>query len=213
MIRSALRHAAGRKLVDHNVALDTRPPRVRTPSRHSPEIWTASQLASFLAHTAHLRLYPALHLTATTGMRRGEVVGLRWGDWTRSGHRVSVARSRQSIQGGTVEVPTKTAASRRAIDLDPNTEQILARWQRHLEHDGHPTGINDPMFVNPAGHALNPESLTQLFNRKVTSSGLPRIRFHDLRHTHASLLIATGVPIKVVSERLGHAHPGFTMAT
>lgn len=213
VIRSALRDATRRRLVDHNVALDTRPPRVRTRSRHSPEIWTADQLADFLAHTAHLRLHPALHLTATTGMRRGEVVGLRWGDWIRSEHRLSIARSRQSIQGGTVEVPTKTAASRRSIELDSTTEQILARWRRRLERDGHPTGINDPMFVNPAGKALNPESLTQLFNRKVASSGLPRIRFHDLRHTHASLLIAIGVPIKVVSERLGHAHPGFTMAT
>lgn len=110
-------------------------------------------------------------------------------------------------------MPTKTAASRRSIELDPTTEQILGRWRRRLERDGHPTGVHDPIFVNPAGDALNPETLTQLFNRKVTSSGLPRIRFHDLRHTHASLLIATGVPIKVVSERLGHAHPAFTMAT
>ncbi|MAT04780.1 MAG: hypothetical protein CL424_07030 [Acidimicrobiaceae bacterium] len=213
VIRSSFRDATRRHLVDHNVALETRPPRVRTRSRHSPEIWTATQLADFLAHTAHLRLYPALHLTATTGMRRGEVVGLRWGDWIRSEHRLSIARSRQSIQGGTIEVPTKTAASRRSIELDPTTEQILAQWRRRLQRDGHTTGINDPMFINPAGNALNPESLTQLFNRKVASSGLPRIRFHDLRHTHASLLIAIGVPIKVVSERLGHAHPGFTMAT
>ena len=213
VIRCALRDATRRRLVDHNVALDTRPPRAGTRSRHSPEIWTAHQLADFLAHTAHLRLHPALHLTATTGMRRGEVAGLRWGDWRRSEHRLSIARSRQSIQGGTIEVPTKTAASRRSIELDPTTEQILARWRRRLERDGHPTGINDPMFINPTGSALNPESLTQLFNRKVASSGLPRIRFHDLRHTHASLLIAIGVPIKVVSERLGHAHPGFTMAT
>lgn len=172
VIRSALRDAARRRLVDHNVALDTRPPRTRTRSRHSPEIWTANQLADVLAHTAHLRLHPALHLTATTGMRRGEVVGLRWGDWSRAGHRLSIARSRQSIRGGTVEVPTKTAASRRSIELDPTTEQVLSRWRRRLERDGHPTGINDPMFVNPAGDALNPESLAQLFNHKVTSSGL-----------------------------------------
>lgn len=81
---------------------------------------------------------PALHLAATTGMRRGEVVGLRWGDWHRCDHRISIARSRQSIQGGTIEVPTKTTASRRSICLDPTTEQILARWRRRLERDGHP---------------------------------------------------------------------------
>jgi integrase len=59
----------------------------------------------------------------------------------------------------------------------------------------------------------NPDSLSQLFDRIVRSSPLPRISIHGLRHTHASLLVAAGTPIKVVSERLGHAHPGFTMAT
>ena len=109
VMRSSLRFAVDRHLVDHNVAADARPPRTSTRSRPSAEIWTAQQLASFLAHTAHLRLYPAIHLAATTGMRRGEIAGLRWGDWHVETHRLSVPRSRQSIQGGTVEVPTKTA--------------------------------------------------------------------------------------------------------
>lgn len=69
------------------------------------------------------------------------------------------------------------------------------------------------MFCNQDGRFLNPESISQLFDRIVQHTGLARIRFHDLRHTHASLLVAAGVPIKVVSERLGHAHPAFTMHT
>ena len=213
VISSALKGAVDRHLVDHNVARDANPPRSSTRSRSAAEIWTAAQLAEFLAHTAHLRLYPALHLTATTGMRRGEVVGLRWSDWNPQTHQLSIARSRQAIPGGTIEVPTKTAASRRSIDLDERTEQILARWRRRQLRDGLPAGHNDPILTDTNGEALNPESLTQLFDRKVRSSGLPRIRFHDLRHTHASLLAATGKPIKVVSERLGHAHPAFTIDT
>jgi integrase len=138
VIRCALHFAVRRHLVDHNVALDTRPPRATTRSRPSPEIWTAEQLATFLAQTAHLRLYPAVHLSATTGMRRGELAGLRWGDWQRCTHRLSIARSRQSVSGRTVEVPTKTAASRRCIDLDAATEQILAVWRRRQQRDGHP---------------------------------------------------------------------------
>ena len=69
------------------------------------------------------------------------------------------------------------------------------------------------MFCNTAGRSLNPKIVSQLFDRIVRRSNVPRVRFHDLRHTHASLLIADGVPIKVVSERLGHAHPSFTMHT
>jgi integrase len=73
--------------------------------------------------------------------------------------------------------------------------------------------MGDPMFTNTVGEPIHPESITQLFDRQVARFALPRIRFHDLRHTHASLLVAAGTPIKVVSERLGHANPGFTMAT
>jgi integrase len=207
VISSALKSAVERHLVDHNAS----PPRNTKRSRPAPEVWTAGQLAEFLAHTAHLRLYPALHLTALTGMRRGEVVGLRWSDWNQHTHQLSIARIRQAIPGGTIEVPTKTAASRRSIRHDERSEQILSRWRRHQISDGHPSGHNDPIFTNPDGKPLNPESLTQLFDRKVRSSGLPRIRFHDLRHTHASLLSATGTSIRVVTERLGHAHPAFTI--
>jgi integrase len=129
VIRSALRHATRCQLVDHNVALD-HPPRPTLRSRPSPEIWTSEQLAHFLDATTHLRLHPALHLAATTGMRRGELAGLRWADWQPATHRLSIARSRQSVGGRAVEIPTKTAASRRCIDLDPATEQILNVWRQ-----------------------------------------------------------------------------------
>jgi integrase len=69
------------------------------------------------------------------------------------------------------------------------------------------------MFCNRTGRFRNPESLSHLFDRLVRRTALPRIRFHDLRHSHASRLVANGVPIKVVTERLGHAHPAFTMHT
>ena len=80
-------------------------------------------------------------------------------------------------------------------------------------NDGHRVGTRDTMFTDTAGEPLHPESISQLFARIVERSGLPHIRFHDLRHTHASLLVAAGIPIKVVSERLGHAHPSFTIHT
>jgi integrase len=76
-----------------------------------------------------------------------------------------------------------------------------------------PAGIDDWMFCNATGRYLNPQSISQLFDRISTTAELPRVRFHDRRHTHASLLIASGEDVKVVSERLGHAHPAFTMHT
>ena len=146
-------------------------------------------------------------------MRRGEIVGLKWADLDRSTRRVSVRRTVQSLAGRPVEFDVKTRTSRRCVDLDPATITELDRWRRRLRLDGLPHGPDDWMFCNRAGRFLNPESLSQLFDRVVQRSEVPRIRFHDLRHTHASLLVANGVPIKVVTERLGHAHPGFTMHT
>jgi integrase len=213
IIRAALNDAVRQHLVPANVAHGTQPPRPTTRERSGPECWTADQLAEFLDAIEHLRLYPALHLAATTGMRRGEIAGLRWGDWNTTTHRLSIARSRQVVGGRSIEVPVKTRSSRRCIDLDPDTEAVLTAWRRRLTRDGHGVRLADPMFTNSQGKPVHAESLYQLFDRQVRKLDLPRIRLHDLRHTHASLLVGDGVAIKVVSERLGHANPGFTMAT
>ena len=189
-----------------------RPPRPATRST-VPAIWDAQQLAQFLQAARVLRLYPALHLVAHTGMRRGEVASLNWGDLHIPASSVSIARTRQSTMGRTVESPAKTRTSRRRIDLDANTIAVLEQWQHRLVGEGATIDPSTPMFLNTHHCTPSPESFSQLFTRTTASCGLPRIRFHDLRHTHASLLVAAGVPIKVVSERLGHAHPGFTMHT
>lgn len=147
-------------------------------------------------------------------MRRGEVVGLKWSDLDRNTSRLSITRTLQNVGGKPVEFGVKTRTSRRCIDIDENTMQVLARWRRKLNRDGLAHGPDDWMFLNTSGRFLNPESVSQLFSRIVERTpGLARIRFHDLRHTHASLLVAVGVPIRVVSERLGHAHRAFTMHT
>ena len=105
IIRSALGDACRQHLVTTNIAHAAQPPRPRVRERSGPECWTADQLATFLDTTRHLRLYPALHLASTTGMRRGELAGLRWGDWHRSTQRLSIARSRQVVAGRSTEVP------------------------------------------------------------------------------------------------------------
>lgn len=211
-VSNALDLAVDRRLIDTNPATKARPPR---PDRRStvPAIWNAAQLATFLAHAGTKRLYPALHLTAYTGIRRGELAGLQWRDLDTTNATLSIARTRQVAAGRTVEAPVKTRTSRRSIDLDTNTIEVLAAWRTRLAGEGAAIAPDTPMFLNTRHRTPSPESFSQLFTRSSIEAGRPRIRFHDLRHTHASLLVAAGVPIKVISERLGHAHPGFTMHT
>ncbi|HZA78966.1 MAG TPA: site-specific integrase [Acidimicrobiales bacterium] len=212
IMRAALDVAVERELVSRNVAHGARARR-RPPARAAARAWSAEELRAFLTAARHHRLYAALHLAAHTGMRRGEVVGLKWSDLDRTASRLSISRTLQNVGGRPVEFGVKTRTSRRTVDLDHYTMRQLDRCRRRLRLDGLPQGADDWMFRNARGRFLNPESVSQLFDRIVRRSGLPRIRFHDLRHTHASLLVAAGVPIKVVSERLGHAHPAFTMHT
>ncbi len=214
IIRNALDLAVTRHVVATNVARETRAPRVDATTVVA-KIWTPSQLSEFLTIARPHRLYPALHLAAHTGIRRGELAGLRWGDLDASRQTLSISRTLQVIAGQPVTFGVKTRTSRRSIDLDPATVTTLQLWRRASHTAGHPTGGDAAMFVNRSGRACHPETFTQLFDRIVerNDGDLPRIRFHDLRHTHASLLIADGVPVKVVSERLGHANPAFTMHT
>jgi integrase len=212
VIRASLDHAVKRRLVERNVAHHTKHRR-RPPASGAARSWTAGELGAFLNAARGQRLFAALHLAAHTGMRRGEIVGLKWSDLSVTHARLSVSRTVQNVGGRPVEFGVKTRTSRRSVELDRTTLDELVRWRRRLQRDGLPCGADDWMFCNTAGRFLNPESVSQLFDRIVQRNGLPRIRFHDLRHTHASLLVADGITIKVVAERLGHAHPAFTMHT
>jgi integrase len=131
----------------------------------------------------------------------------RWSDLDTGAQRLSISRTLQTVGGRPTEFGAKTRTSRRCVDLDTHTTAVVAAWRERLRDDGLPHRVDDWMFCNATGRHLNPQSVSQLFPRMVRRSGLPVIRCHDLRHTHASVLAAYGVPIKVVTERLGHAHP------
>jgi integrase len=139
-------------------------------------------------------------------MRRGELLGLRWSYIDIHEQRLSVNRALISVGYELHESRGKTRTARRTIDLDERTIAILTAISAGRAHD-------DYLFCHDDGTPIHPHVVSDAFKKLVVRSPLPRIRFHDLRHTHATLLLKAGVPIKVVSERLGHATPGFTMAT
>jgi integrase len=213
ILRKALADAARRSLIPRNVADDAEAPKRRRPKRQVRS-WTAEQLHTFLDTAAHHRLFAAFWLAATTGMRRSELLALRWEDLDVDTSRVSVHRALVSVAYELHESHGKTSSARRCIDLDPDTITVIERWRDFLQRElGRPVLGCDYLFASPTGHPIHPDSFSGAFNRLVAKVDLPRLRLHDLRHTHATLLLKDGVPIKVVSERLGHATPGFTMAT
>jgi integrase len=215
IIRGALADAVRRGLVTRNVALLASAPKLRSIPRLEQQAWTASELRLFLRAAAGHRLFPAFWLASVTGMRRNELLGLRWTDLDTEHARLSINRGLVAIGYELHETRGKTKTSRRCVDLDPTTLAVLAGWRSLQAAEFAAVGIDHPgwMFTRPDGRPVHPHAISQSFERIARRAGVRIIRLHDLRHSAATLLIAAGEPVKVVSERLGHANPTFTIET
>jgi len=214
-LHKAFADAVDLGLLGVNPAERAKPPR---PNRMKPSemaCWDAGQLGAFLRHCHDHRLGAAFHLAALTGMRRGEVLGIRWADVDLQAGRLAV---RHTLVAVAYEVRSSTPKTHQArvVDLDAGTVDELRahRLRQDAERLAWGTGYdssNDFVFRREDGSPVHPHSFSQAFENLVRSSGLPRIRLHDLRHTHASIALRAGVPVKVISERLGHEDPAFTL--
>jgi integrase len=215
IIRGALADAVRHGLVARNVALVAHAPRLRSIPRVEPQPWTADELRTFLRAAAGHRLFPAFWLLAATGMRRNEVLGLRWGDVDFDRHTFALNRGIVSVGYELRQTRGKTRNAPRPIDLDPTTIALLQAWRAWQAAEAAAVGVEDQGWVvsDADGHPVHPHAFSQAFERIARRAGVPVIRLHDVRHTHASLLIKAGVPVKVVSERLGHATAAFTIET
>jgi integrase len=215
IIRGALNDAVRRGIVTRNVALVAHAPKLRSIPKVESQAWTAQELQAFLREAAGHRLFAALWLLANTGLRRSELLGLQWDDVDLDAATISVNRGLVSIGYELHESRGKTNNSRRAIDLDATTVGILAAWKAWQASERgaveiEPTGW---VFADVDGNPIHPHAISQAFERIVARAGVPKVRLHDVRHTHGTLLIKAGVPVKVVSERLGHGNPAFTIDT
>lgn len=215
-IRRALADAQRWGLIPRNVAdLADKPRQQRVGT--AMKTWTAQQLHTFLAHVTDDRLAASWILVASTGMRRGEVLGLRWEDVAFNEARLSVRQTYVLLHGRAAFSEPKTAGSRRSIDLDARTVDALRTWRAHQlsERMAWGPGWTDTgiVFTRENGQPIDPRRWGEAFHELTAAAGLPRIRLHDLRHTHATLMLLAGVRTKIVSERLGHHSTAFTEDT
>lgn len=204
-----------RGLLTRNVALIARSPRLGAIQKTEARSWTAEQLQQFLRAAIGHRLFPLLWLAAMTGMRRNEVLGLQWDDIDFKKKTIALNRGLVAIGYDLHQTRGKTRNARRRIDLDPTTLAVLAGWKALQTAEFAAVGIDGDgwVFTDGDGDPIHPHALSQTFERIVRRAGVPVVRLHDLRHTHGTLLIKEGVPVKVVSERLGHANIAFTIQT
>ena len=213
MLNKALSDAARKGTVVRNVVALADPPSLQARKRNEIKAWDIDQLVTFLGAIAPHRLSPAFFLAAHTGMRRGEVLGLRWRDLDLDANRVAVRQALVSVAYEVSISDVKTGTSRRTIDIDADVVGVLRDWfkTRTEEREGTEPAADDLVFTKDDGSWLHPDTFSQLFDRTVARIKVPVISLHDLRHTHATLLLKAGVHVKVVSERLGHANVAFTM--
>lgn len=197
------------------------PPRQQhDEGRSEVEAWDKGTLSDFLrrAKGADERWYAAWVVLATTGARRGEVLGLRWSDVDLDAGRLSIRQSLTVVQHEPKFETPKTAKGTRAIALDPGTVDVLRSWRkRQLEErllmgegwrDKH--GL---VFTMPTGELAHPESFSKVFDRRVAAWKFPHLTIHGLRHTWATMALEGGVHPRVVQERLGHSTIAVTLGT
>jgi integrase len=215
VVHKALADAARKGSVIRNVADLADPPKISSSARPKMEVWNADELRRFFDLIEGHHLYAAFYVKANTGMRRGEVLGLTWRTIDFDNARLSVTQNVTAPNYQVSVSDVKSAHSLRTIDIDQRTIAILKSWRRQQLEQQMETGVRANasgfVFAKPNGDPLHPDYFSQSFERLIARMDLPRIRLHDLRHTHATLLLKEGVPPKVVSERLGHSSVAFTM--
>ena len=145
------------------------------------------------------------YIELATGLRRGELLGLKWEDIDLEQGIIHVRRQIARIDGEIVEAPLKTKNSYRSVSIGQDAVEILREQQRKTN--------SEYVFPSPTGGPISPDSVLKMLHRVLKRAGLPEIHFHDMRHTFATMALQNGVDIKTVSGMLGHYSAGFTLDT
>ena len=212
VIHRSLRQAVRWQLLARNPAEAVEPPKA---VRKEMLALDSGQTAALLAAADGDRLYVPILLATSTGVRRGEMLGLRWADADLDAGTITVRQTIEETATGIAFKAPKTAKGRRTLPIGDCLVAALKRHRDQQERFSAGAGYqnNDLVFALPDGSPWSPAAFSLAFMRLVRSTNLPRVRFHDLRHTHATILLREGVHPKIVSERLGHANIGITLDT
>ena len=203
VISSAMDFARSQKLIAGNPTDGCALPKLE---HRELKTLPVEQLASFLREAKESGVFEMYYIELATGLRRGELLGLKWEDLNLEQGTLRVQRQVARIDGEVVEAPLKTKNSYRTISLGGDAVGILNEQRKKC-------GGSEYVFPSPTGGPISPDSVIQMLHRVLKRAGLPKVRFHDLRHTFATVALQNGVDIKTVSGMLGHYSAGFTLDT
>lgn len=207
-LATAVRH----EVLTRNVAALVKPPKI---PKAKTTVWTSEQLTQFLQYTEPYRYHMIILLAATCGLRRGEAIALRWEDIDLKARTLTVKQSYTRGEKGHIFQEPKTASGIRTMAIPDVTMTALKKQKVLQAEDKLASGpkYNDHGLISQTKHGLpiSPYYFEARWLDLLRRSGLPKIRFHDLRHTHASLLLKQNVHPKIVSERMGHSSVGITL--
>ena len=202
VISSAMDFAIDQKLISTNPTDGCAPPKLE---HREMRTLPAEQLASFLHEAKESGVFELYYIELATGLRRGELLRLKWEDigWERG--TIQVRRQIARIDGEVVEAPLETKNSYRSVSIGQDAVEILKEQRRKTN--------SEYVFPSPTGGPISPDSVLHMLHRVLKRAGLSKIRFHDTRHTFATVALQSGVAIKTVSGMLGHYSAGFTLDT
>jgi integrase len=192
---------------------------VETPriEKHQAVVLTPEQGQRLLSTVAGHRLEALYIVALLLGLREGEVLGLRWSDIDFTAHSLRVGQTVQRVNGKLALAAPKTRSSKRVLPLPAKVERALARHAEHQEEErqawGQGWNENGLVFPSLAGTPIEPRNLVRQFKTLLQHADLPDIRFHDLRHSCATVLISQGVHPRIVMEIMGHSQISVTMNT
>ena len=203
ILSSALKLAQEQRIILTNPAEGCALPKVE---HREMKTLPVEQLQSFLREAKDSGVFELYYLELATGLRRGELLGLKWEDIDLEHGDLRVRRQIARINGKVVEAPLKTKNAYRTLPLAEDTISILNEQKKKV-------GSSPWVFPSATGGPISPDSVLHMLHRVLKRAGLPQVRFHDLRHTFATLALQNGVDIKTVSGMLGHFSAGFTLDT
>ena len=187
----------------------------KKPPRRTKEMsaWTPEELNRFINVSSTDRFFAVWHLAATSGMRRGELLGLTWNDIDFTTGKVTIRKTRIRAGNATIEETPKSRKSQRTFAIDKQTLGVLKKWKTRQgsEHLALGTKVSDHVVTETDGTLPDPNTFSRRFKALCKKSGLRVIRLHDMRHSYVVAARRAGADLKTISERIGHADPKVTL--